>query len=81
EDLGRAANPDPTASRALESEGLIDTGGGNGSYFGAAGEAADKEAAAAAENYARRAQRLGLDHRAALAAVEDALRATYGTGA
>lgn len=81
EDLGLAANTVAKAYRALETDGVIETRGRNGSFIAAAGEAADKEAAAAAESYARRAQRLGLDHRAALAAVENALRATYGSDA
>ncbi len=81
EELGLAANTVAKAYRALEADGVIETRGRNGSFIAAAGEAADKEAAAAAESYARRAQRLGLDHRAALAAVENALRATYGADA
>lgn len=81
EDLGLAANTVAKAYRALETDGVIETRGRNGSFIAAAGEAADKEAAAAAETYARRARRLGLDHRAALAAVDNALRATYGTDA
>ncbi|MFF4955226.1 GntR family transcriptional regulator [Streptomyces chattanoogensis] len=79
EELGLAANTVAKAYRALEADGVIETRGRHGSFIAAAGEAADKEVAAAAETYARRAKRLGLDHGAALAAVEDALRATYGT--
>ncbi|MFI9052704.1 GntR family transcriptional regulator [Streptomyces sp. NPDC053427] len=78
EELGLAANTVAKAYRALESDGVIETRGRNGSFIAAAGEAADKEAAAAAETYARRAERLGLDRAAALAAVQDALTATYG---
>ncbi|MCX4637948.1 GntR family transcriptional regulator [Streptomyces sp. RPA4-5] len=78
EELGLAANTVAKAYRALETDGVIETRGRNGSFIAAAGEAADKEAAAAAESYARRARRLGLDHHAARAAVEEALRATYG---
>ncbi|UQA96294.1 GntR family transcriptional regulator [Streptomyces halobius] len=78
EELGLAANTVAKAYRALETDGVIETRGRHGSFIAAAGDAAAKEAAAAAESYARRAHRLGLDRRAALAAVEDALRATYG---
>ncbi|GAU66291.1 putative GntR family transcriptional regulator [Streptomyces sp. NBRC 110611] len=78
EDLGLAPNTVAKAYRALETDGVIETRGRNGSFIAAAGDAADKEGAAAAEAYARRARRLGLDHRAALAAVQDALRAAYG---
>ncbi|MFI7103113.1 GntR family transcriptional regulator [Streptomyces sp. NPDC050161] len=79
DELGLAANTVAKSYRALESDGVIETRGRNGSFIAAAGEAADKEAAAAAAGYARRAHRLGLDRRAALAAVEDALRAVYDT--
>ncbi|OKH98472.1 GntR family transcriptional regulator [Streptomyces sp. CB02923] len=81
EQLGLAANTVAKAYRALETDGVIETRGRNGTFIAAAGEAADKEAAAAAASYARRARRLGLDHPAALAAVADALRATYGDDA
>jgi DNA-binding transcriptional regulator YhcF (GntR family) len=77
-DLGLAANTVAKAYRALESDGVIETRGRHGTYVAAAGDAAAKEAAEAALSYVRRAQRLGLDRAAALAAVEDALRATYG---
>ncbi|WP_405740408.1 GntR family transcriptional regulator [Streptomyces sp. NBC_01525] len=80
DELGIAANTVAKAYRALEVDGVIETRGRNGSFVAAAGEAADKEAATAAADYARRAHRLGLDHDAALAAVRDALRAAYGTG-
>jgi DNA-binding transcriptional regulator YhcF (GntR family) len=78
EELGLAANTVAKAYRALESDGVIETRGRHGTYVAAAGDAAAKEAAEAALSYVRRAQRLGLDRTAALAAVEDALRATYG---
>ena len=78
EDLGLAANTVAKAYRALESDGVIETRGRHGTYIAAAGDAAAREAAEAAQSYVRRAQRLGLDRAAALAAVEDALRATYG---
>ncbi|MFJ9850760.1 GntR family transcriptional regulator [Streptomyces sp. NPDC101150] len=78
EDLGLAANTVAKAYRALESDGVIETRGRNGSFIAAAGDAADKEAAGAADTYARRAKRLGLDRAAALAAVQDALTAAYG---
>ncbi|ARF54598.1 GntR family transcriptional regulator [Streptomyces gilvosporeus] len=81
EELGLAANTVAKAYRALESDGVIETRGRNGSFVAAAGEAADKEVAAAAEIYARRARRLGLDHGTALAAVREALRAAYDTDA
>lgn len=78
EELGLAANTVAKAYRALESDGVIETRGRHGTYIAAAGDAADKEAAEAAQAYAQRVRRLGLDRAAARAAVEDALRANYG---
>lgn len=77
EQLGLAANTVAKAYRALEGDGVIETRGRNGTFVAAAGDAAEREAAAAAQVYAERVQRLGLDRAAALAAVQDAVRATY----
>ncbi|WP_046501409.1 GntR family transcriptional regulator [Streptomyces odonnellii] len=79
EDLGLAANTVAKAYRALESDGVIETRGRNGTFVAAAGDAAEREAASAAQAYAERARRLGLDRAAALAAAEDAVRAVYAT--
>ncbi|MCX4999176.1 GntR family transcriptional regulator [Streptomyces longwoodensis] len=78
ESLGLAVNTVAKAYRALEADGVIETRGRNGTYVAAAGQAAERELAAAAQAYADRARRLGLDGEAALAAVRDALRAAYG---
>ncbi|MEU1805199.1 GntR family transcriptional regulator [Streptomyces sp. NPDC019937] len=78
EELGLAANTVAKAYRALESDGVIETRGRHGTFVAAAGDAAGRQAAEAAQTYAQRARRLGLDRAAALAAVEDALRAAYG---
>ncbi|MEV7090029.1 GntR family transcriptional regulator [Streptomyces sp. NPDC093085] len=77
EELGLAANTVAKAYRALETDGVIETRGRNGTFVAAAGEAADREAASAARTYAERAQRLGLGRAAALAAAEEAVRAVY----
>ncbi|MGP3928254.1 GntR family transcriptional regulator [Streptomyces sp. 8N616] len=79
EQLGLAANTVAKAYRALESDGVIETRGRNGTFVAPAGDAAEREAAAAAAAYAQRVHRLGLDHASARAAVEDALRAAYGS--
>ncbi|MFI1164248.1 GntR family transcriptional regulator [Streptomyces sp. NPDC020801] len=76
--LGLAANTVAKAYRALEADGVIETRGRNGTFVAAAGSAAEREAAAAAQSYAERVRRLGLDEGAALAAARDALRAAYG---
>ncbi|MFE4372271.1 GntR family transcriptional regulator [Streptomyces sp. NPDC056835] len=77
EELGLAANTVAKAYRALETDGVIETRGRNGTFVAAAGEAAERETAVAARAYAERAQRLGLGRAAALAAVEEAVRAVY----
>jgi DNA-binding transcriptional regulator YhcF (GntR family) len=79
EQLGIAANTVAKAYRVLETDGVIETRGRAGTFVAAAGEAADREAAVAAAAYARRVHHLGLDRAAARAAVDDALRAVYGT--
>ncbi|WP_459182032.1 GntR family transcriptional regulator [Streptomyces sp.] len=78
EELGLAANTVAKAYRALEVDGVIETRGRHGTFIAAAGDAAAREAAAAASAYAQRVRRLGLDRDAARSAVEDALRAAYG---
>ena len=78
ETLGLAANTVAKAYRALESDGVIETRGRHGTFIAAAGDAARREAAAAAAGYAQRARRLGLDRKQAAATVADALRAVYG---
>ncbi|MDX3236774.1 GntR family transcriptional regulator [Streptomyces sp. ME03-5709C] len=77
DDLGLAANTVAKAYRALEADGVIETRGRAGTFVAAAGDAAAREAAAAASAYAQRARRLGLDRAAAETAVRQALRAAY----
>ncbi|MGW1727232.1 GntR family transcriptional regulator [Streptomyces sp. NPDC002306] len=77
ESLGLAVNTVAKAYRALEADGVIETRGRNGTYVAAAGAAAERELAAAAQTYVERARRLGLTEADALAAVRDALRAAY----
>ncbi|MFJ2817698.1 GntR family transcriptional regulator [Streptomyces sp. NPDC087294] len=79
ESLGLAANTVAKAYRALEGDGVIETRGRNGTFVAAAGQAAEREAASAAQAYAERVRRLGLDEDTALATVRDALRAGYRT--
>ncbi|WP_171172241.1 GntR family transcriptional regulator [Streptomyces sp. I05A-00742] len=77
EELGLAANTVAKAYRALETDGVIETHGRNGTFVAAPGDTAAREAAAAARAYAERARRLGLGREAALTAAEQALRAVY----
>ncbi|KNE78965.1 MULTISPECIES: GntR family transcriptional regulator [Streptomyces] len=76
--LGLAPNTVAKAYRALEADGVIETRGRNGTFVAAAGGGAEREAAAAAQVYAQRVRRLGLNRAEALAAAEEALRAAYG---
>ncbi|MFD0314025.1 GntR family transcriptional regulator [Streptomyces flavalbus] len=78
ESLGLAANTVAKAYRALETDGVVETRGRNGTFVAAAGSAAEREVAAAASAYALRARRLGVSEGDAEAAVRDALRAAYG---
>lgn len=78
EELGLAANTVAKAYRALETDGVVETRGRNGTVVAAAGDAADRQAANAAAVYVAQARRLGLTRAAALAAVREALRAEYG---
>lgn len=77
ETLGLAANTVAKAYRALEADGVIETRGRNGTVIAAAGSAAEREVAAAAQVFAERARRLGVGEEAAVAAVRDALRAAF----
>lgn len=79
ETLGLAANTVAKAYRALEEDGVIETRGRNGTFVAAAGDAAARGAAGAAQTYAERVRRLGLSEEDAVAAVRDALRAAYGS--
>lgn len=78
EELGLAANTVAKAYRALEADGVIETRGRNGTFVAAAGDAADRKAAGAAQAYAEQAQRLGLSRAEALSLAQDAVRAAYG---
>ncbi|WP_030907817.1 GntR family transcriptional regulator [Streptomyces sp. NRRL F-5126] len=76
-DLGLAANTVAKAYRALETDGVIETRGRNGTFVAAAGDAAAREVAEAARAFALRARRLGLTPSEARDALDAALRAAY----
>ncbi|MEU4125350.1 GntR family transcriptional regulator [Streptomyces virginiae] len=77
EELGLAANTVAKAYRALETDGVIETRGRNGTFVAAAGEGEAREAASAAQAFAERVHRLGLTEAEAIAAATAALRARY----
>jgi len=74
EQLGLAANTVARTYRELESDGVIETRGRNGSFI-AAGESPRQHAEMAAAEYAATVRRLGLADADALALVERALSA------
>ena len=80
QELGLAANTVAKAYRALETDGVVETRGRNGTFVAAAENAAGRELARAAEAFANRARRLGVDRAAAGAAAEEALRAAFADG-
>jgi DNA-binding transcriptional regulator YhcF (GntR family) len=73
EDLGLAPNTVARAYRELEADGFIETRGRNGSFVSAQGDAAAKQAQAAARAYADRIQKLGVSRTTALGYVTAAL--------
>ncbi|WP_190082720.1 GntR family transcriptional regulator [Streptomyces longisporoflavus] len=77
-ELGLAANTVAKSYRQLETDGVIETRGRNGTFIAAAGDVVAREAAAAAQSFAGRARRLGLTEDEALAVAREALRAAYG---
>ncbi|MFD0025390.1 GntR family transcriptional regulator [Streptomyces sp. NPDC058382] len=77
EELGLAANTVAKAYRALEADGVIETRGRNGTFVAAAGDAAERNAASAAREYAERVRRLGVSRARAGELAEDAVRAVY----
>lgn len=79
DELGLAANTVAKAYRALEADGVIETRGRHGSFVAAAGDAADRRLAEAAEHYAQHAHRLGVGPEAARGAVAEALRAVFAS--
>ncbi|MER6617426.1 GntR family transcriptional regulator [Streptomyces xantholiticus] len=80
QELGLAANTVAKAYRVLESDGVIETRGRNGTFVAAAGDAAARRTAEAAAEFATQARRLGLSREAAREAAEAAVRAVYGGG-
>lgn len=77
-ELGLAANTVARAYRELEADGVVETRGRHGTVIAAAGDAAHRQAAAAATGYAERALHLGIGEQEALEAVTTALRVAYG---
>lgn len=74
EDLGLAANTVARAYRELETDGVIETRGRNGSFVSRHGDPTERQAQEAATVFAQRIRSLGLDTDHALSLVTAALR-------
>lgn len=72
-DLGIAANTVARAYRELEAAGLLETRGRAGTFVAAGGDRTMARAAAAAAEYVRAVDALGVDREKALAIVKAAL--------
>ena len=77
DDLGLAANTVAKAYRALEADGVIETGAGAARSWRPRATPPPAKRPPRASVYAQRARRLGLDRAAAETAVREALRAAY----
>lgn len=74
EQLGLAVNTVARTYRELEADGIIETRGRAGSFVAPQGDAAQRQAQAAARAYVEQARRLGLDDATALELVRAAQR-------
>ncbi len=73
DELGLAANTVARSYRELEQDHVIETRGRAGSFVAAQGDESERALHAAALEYARRSERLGIDRATALKLVETAL--------
>lgn len=73
-DLGIAPNTAARAYRELEDAGLLDTRGRAGTFVGSSGDDSRAQAAAAAADYTRAVDRIGIGRDEALAIVRAALQ-------
>ncbi|WP_061961626.1 GntR family transcriptional regulator [Demequina flava] len=74
QDLGVAANTVARAYRELESQGVVETRGRNGTIVSPHGDPREKAAQAAALSYVHQVRKLGLSDDEALDAIRAALR-------
>lgn len=74
EDLGLAANTVARAYRELESDGVIETRGRNGSFVSSHGDPTERHAQDAAAAFAQRIRSLGFDSEEAIRLVTASLR-------
>lgn len=74
EDLGLAPNTVARTYRELETDGVIETRGRNGSFVSSHGDPTERQAQEAAVEFAQRIRKLGIDTEEAVALVAAALR-------
>jgi DNA-binding transcriptional regulator YhcF (GntR family) len=74
DELGLAPNTVARAYRELESAGILEGRGRNGTFVSAHGDAVERAAQSAAREFADRMRELGIERDAALALVDAALR-------
>lgn len=74
EELGLAVNTVARAYRELEQDGVVETRGRHGTFVAVRGADVEREAARAAQQYARRVVELGVDAERAVQLVREALR-------
>ena len=73
-DLDLAPNTVARAYRELETDGVIETRGRNGSFVSSHGDPTERQAQEAAAAFAERIRKLGVDRERALALIQAALR-------
>ncbi len=74
DDLDLAPNTVARAYRELETDGVIETRGRNGSFVSSFGDATQRQAQEAASAFAQRIRTLGIEHDEAISLVHAALR-------
>lgn len=80
DELGLAANTVARCYRELEQDGVVETRGRHGTFVAHPGGPAQRAAAAAAEEYAARIERIGIDPEQALELAARALGITTAPG-
>ncbi len=78
EDLDLAPNTVARTYRELESDGIIETRGRNGSFVASHGDPVERQAQEAAAAFAQRIRKLGIDAERAINLVNAALRTPPG---
>ena len=78
DELALAANTVARTYRELESDGIIETRGRNGSFVASHGDPVERQAQEAAAAFALRIRKLGIDREKAMSLVQAALKSPSG---